>query len=137
MAWGTYPGPSQLVAADVLRLIEEDYACSDASHDNDGFIRWQQGATPKEHREMLDRQWMIEREHEWRKESQDTQERIVTIAKETATATKIAAWAQAGTVLAGVIAIIVALFFGGITIEDNRSNSPSPAPAVSAMPESP
>jgi hypothetical protein len=28
----------------------------------DGFTEWKQGFTPKEHIEMLDRQWLIERE---------------------------------------------------------------------------
>lgn len=77
---------------------------------------------------MLDRQWMIEQEHKWRKESQDTQERVVQIARETAESTKIAAWAQAGTVLVGVVAIIVAItvaaFFGTVTIEDKRPTAP-------------
>jgi hypothetical protein len=41
----------------------------------DRFARYRQGSTPKEHREMLDRQWMIEREDAmrqivWRREDE-------------------------------------------------------------------
>lgn len=80
---------------------------------------------------MLDRQWMIDREHEWKKESQETQEKIVNIARDTAKSTRIAAWAA----LAIVVATVVGLFFGGITIKDNRS--PIPPPAQTATPGSP
>jgi hypothetical protein len=31
------------------------------------FIQWQQGFTPKEHREMMDREWMLKREEERRR----------------------------------------------------------------------
>jgi hypothetical protein len=45
----------------VLRILTAERGC-DTSEDNIGFVTWQQGSTPKEHREMLDRQWMIARE---------------------------------------------------------------------------
>jgi hypothetical protein len=32
-----------------------------------GFVEWQQGFTPKEHREMLDRKWQMEFEESVRK----------------------------------------------------------------------
>ncbi len=36
-------------------VLDEERECSE-------FVVWKQGSTPKEHREMLDRQWMIDRE---------------------------------------------------------------------------
>ncbi len=39
-----------------------------------GFTKWQQGFTPKEHREMLDRQWMLDREERRDKEMREWQE---------------------------------------------------------------
>jgi len=40
-----------------------------------GYTRWQQGFTPKEHREMLDRHWMREREERRDKEQREWLER--------------------------------------------------------------
>ncbi len=55
------------------QVIEADRKC-------EAFTEWQQGFTPKEHREMLDRQWVIEyqerREMEdkkWREQQEDRQ----------------------------------------------------------------
>ena len=39
----------------LLAIVQEERECSE-------FTPWRQGFTPKEHREMLDRKWMIERE---------------------------------------------------------------------------
>lgn len=39
------------------------------------FTPWQQGFTPKEHREMVDRQWMIDREDRRDKEMRDREDR--------------------------------------------------------------
>lgn len=49
--WGKY----------VLVVITRERECS-AKCGILGFTKYQQGFTPKEHKEMLDRQWMIERE---------------------------------------------------------------------------
>jgi hypothetical protein len=39
-----------------------------------GFTEWKQGFMPKEHREMLDRQWMIEREDRRDKEMRERED---------------------------------------------------------------
>ena len=41
--------------ASVLRVIHKERECSK-------YVDWQQGFTPREHREMLDRQWLLHRE---------------------------------------------------------------------------
>ena len=58
---------------EVSRIIKEETKCT-------GFVKWQQGFTPKEHGEMIDRQWMMkyqerrEREDkEWREQQEDKQ----------------------------------------------------------------
>ena len=38
------------------------------------FTKWLQGSTPKEHREMLDRQWRMDRQRKWDQEDQDWRE---------------------------------------------------------------
>ena len=43
----------------VLEVISKDRTCPKRKQ-ADGFTRWQQGFTPKEHREMLDRERMQE-----------------------------------------------------------------------------
>ena len=53
----------------VIRNVMERERCCEK------FIKWQQGFPPKEHREMLDRQWMIDREDRRALESHEWQER--------------------------------------------------------------
>lgn len=52
-----------------LKVITKVRSC-------DGYVKWSRGFTPKEHREMLDRQWMMEREERRDKELRDWQERM-------------------------------------------------------------
>ncbi|MFH1140790.1 MAG: hypothetical protein V1724_03765 [Chloroflexota bacterium] len=52
---------------DILKLITRERECAE-------WAQWHQGATPKEHREMMDRQRMIERE-EKREERRDKETR--------------------------------------------------------------
>lgn len=40
---------------DVMAVIGKERSCTE-------FTEWQQGSSPKEHREMMDRKWMEERE---------------------------------------------------------------------------
>ena len=125
----------------IKRMVSRPIPCLE-------FTKWELGFTPKEHREMLDRKWMVEREREWREADRQIQQEIVAtsketieIARDTARSTKFAAWAQAGTVVIGVVAIVVAVFFGGITIKDERSAVPLAQPtevsSVTPTPESP
>ena len=58
MAWKDYPSPNNISPDEVVRLISEDYAC----RGDDGFRKWQQGFTPKEHRDMMDREMLLRRE---------------------------------------------------------------------------
>jgi len=67
-------GQEDYPAVLVLEVISKDRTCPKRNQ-ADGFTRWHQGFTPKEHREMLDRQWVLDfeaREHEkdrtWREE---------------------------------------------------------------------
>jgi hypothetical protein len=52
----------------LVDILEQERICSE-------YEKWQQGFTPKEHREMLDRQWMLQQEHQHRLE-QTNQSRI-------------------------------------------------------------
>jgi hypothetical protein len=70
---GNNAGDASLEPGLALEVITKDRLCS-------AFTPWQQGFTPKEHREMLDRQallrWQSEREdadQQFRKEMQDAQ----------------------------------------------------------------
>ena len=38
---------------EIVNIIHVDISC-------EGFTKWQQGFTPKEHRELLDRKWMLD-----------------------------------------------------------------------------
>ena len=49
------PGEDKAVPGGVHRVIIKERQC-------DAFTEWQQGFTPKEHREMIDRRW----ERKWR-----------------------------------------------------------------------
>jgi hypothetical protein len=42
----------------------------------DGFTEWQQGFSPKEHREMLDRKWLMDREDRRDKEAREFQRQL-------------------------------------------------------------
>ncbi len=64
----------------VVHVINEERECS-------GFIKWQQGFTPKEHREMMDREkilaWQTEREEsdrKWRAEQESKNRRFYLVA---------------------------------------------------------
>lgn len=52
-------GEKDYPAVLVLEVISKDRTCPKRKQ-ADGFTRWQQGFTPKEHREMLDRERMQE-----------------------------------------------------------------------------
>ncbi len=52
----------------VLQVITKERECSE-------FTDWQQGFTPKEHREMLDRQWMIDFQAKRENEDREWRER--------------------------------------------------------------
>src|SRR5208283_6219495 len=43
----------------ILTVINQERQCP-------SFVKWQQGFTPKEHQEMLDRQWKLEQENKKR-----------------------------------------------------------------------
>jgi hypothetical protein len=45
----------------VLEVITKPRECAN-SESRLGFVKWEQGLTPKEHREMLDRQWRLDYE---------------------------------------------------------------------------
>jgi hypothetical protein len=51
--YGTDPPTSTQVS--ILETLHKERACA-------GYVEWRRGSTPKEHREMLDRQWMHEQE---------------------------------------------------------------------------
>ena len=55
-----FPRSSADVVEATKGMLKRDRECSE-------FTEWRQGFTPKEHREMLDRQWMMEREDDRRK----------------------------------------------------------------------
>ena len=71
---------------DLSPVIHADHPC-------DEFTEWHQGFSPKEHREMLDRQFLFDAEERRRKEDK--------------------AWRRTELVVLGVIAVVVA---GGFTI---------------------
>ena len=61
--FGNYALPEQIKA-----VIQQSRECNE-------FVKWKQGFTPKEHREMMDRQWMQkyqderdEKDRKWREE---------------------------------------------------------------------
>jgi hypothetical protein len=70
-------GKSELDAVIVKSIIDQDRQCN-------SFIKWQQGFTPKEHREMIDREamrkWQAEREEADRKWMTHQQRFMVIIA---------------------------------------------------------
>ncbi len=47
---------------------EQRVAALNLDHGCEEWRKWRQGLTPKEHQEMIDRQWMIEREDQRRKD---------------------------------------------------------------------
>lgn len=92
------------------------------------FVRYRSGLGPKEHREMLDRQWQLDREHEWRLEEQaankalaDTNRETVDIARKAAASTKFAAWMQAASVFVAAVAIVVSVVVS-TQCSDNKPN---------------
>ena len=126
----------------VLELLEVERPLCDSSH---AFTKWQQGFTPKEHREMLDRESLLEREREWRSADRSTQEKIagtaertVEIARDTATSTKHAAWAQAAAVLVAALGILVAAFCGQSSVPSEVETTATPsAPSTPVSQERP
>ncbi len=60
---GDYPG--QLVQ----EIIQKERICPPVGFKGHGFTEWVQGFTPKEHREMLDRQWRLDHETRVRNEA--------------------------------------------------------------------
>mgnify|MGYP001618254105 CR=1 FL=1 len=84
---GPNPGYATLAPDLVWKVITKPRPCAN-SESKLGFVKWEQGFTPKEHREMLDRERLLklqfdredadrlwrerqeEREHKWRKEDE-------------------------------------------------------------------
>ena len=58
----------------VKAVIDRERDCSPTDH-SPGFTTWVQGFTPKEHREMLDRKWMLELEDRRDQEQRAWQEK--------------------------------------------------------------
>jgi len=48
-------GQDGLTKEEITMALSEEYECGQ-------WTKWRQGSSPKEHREMLDRQWLIARE---------------------------------------------------------------------------
>ncbi len=92
------------------------------------FTEYKQGFSPKEHREMLDRQQMLEREHEWRENEQAAQKEILGIARDTAKSSRYAAWAQAGSVIVAAIAIAVSVIVSQCNGGTTTTNYYGPTP---------
>ena len=59
-----FTNQDQATHREIFNLLQKKRNCAE----RDLFTPWQQGFSPKEHREMLDRQWMLEREERWGKE---------------------------------------------------------------------
>ncbi len=87
------------------------------------FTKWQQGFTPKEHREMLDRQWMVEREARLTKEMREREDRLTREVREREDKRDEAARTWQGTlhrremlILGGLVtlAIILSTILGGM-----------------------
>ena len=57
------------LATRVLEVITKDRPCF-------GYTDWKQGFTPKEHRELLDRRWMMERADQLNRETREREERL-------------------------------------------------------------
>lgn len=83
MAWNLFPEVEQAAQQQhqensndwgkyVLGVITRDRICPPESH-RLGFAEYQQGFTPKEHRGMLDRQWLLDREERQDKEIREWQ----------------------------------------------------------------
>jgi hypothetical protein len=85
-------------------------AINDVLNEPQRCIEWdkyREGTTPKEHRAMLDRKWMLDREAEWRVADAKSRRTELRIARDAARATKSAARWQAWSV--GVAAITLAV----------------------------
>lgn len=66
-----FTNQEQATEKEIFGTLEKERDCADRGL----FTAWKQGFTPKEHREMLDRQLMIEREDRRDKDMRDWQER--------------------------------------------------------------
>lgn len=60
-------GASNLDSVNITPFISKEIYC-------DCFIKWLQGLTPKEHREMLDRQWQLDYQAKREKEDKEWRE---------------------------------------------------------------
>lgn len=86
----------------VLQVPQDD--CPD-------WTQYLEGITPKERREMLDRQWMLEQEEKRRRADRRATRAELRIAREAAGATKSAATYQLAAVIVAAIAIAVSAWF--------------------------
>jgi len=123
MAWKDYPSPSNLSPDDVVRLITEEISCDD----DDGFTPWRQGFTPKEHRELLDRDKLLQLEYDYRQQDLATQADIARTAKH-------AAWFQAGAVAVAAVGVAVAVVLRGDSKVTIAMPQPTPALQTTATP---
>ena len=90
----------------VLRVITRERECTE-------FTQWNQGFTPKEHQEMLDRQWMLEREERIDRENRRWR------AEETESNRKWRRW-EFLALLAGLALIVLAAFIEGGYLFDKQ-----------------
>jgi hypothetical protein len=63
-----FAGKSNPQYTDVHAVINSERQCN-------GFVKWQQGYSPKEHREMLDRKWVLEYQEKREKDNREWQEK--------------------------------------------------------------
>jgi hypothetical protein len=61
--------PHDLHDNEILYLISDEHECEAEPGIREGFVQWLQGFTPKEHREMLDRERALMQERTDRKAS--------------------------------------------------------------------
>jgi len=106
---GTPVGAAERAGAVVSTLITIDRPCND-------FEKYIEGVGPREHREMLDRKWRLEREQEWRAADRAVQKDIARISVDVATASKdsavaaqSAARSQKHAVWVAAIAIVISV----------------------------
>lgn len=110
------------ISGRILAEITRERSCETTNQSQPGFIKWSQGFSPKEHREMLDRQWRLGRERDWRKEDQDwlTSEREARERHEKSTRGNHRleiGLLGVGILVAAVIAVFAALIEAGIIFE--------------------
>lgn len=112
-----------LIWADVFR---SEYPCKE-------FTEWHRGASPKEHREMVDRDRLLEREHAWHQDDLKIQNDMVRYSRQAAIAQGASAFATAIAIAVGVVVALV------ISAQDSSVNVSVSLPTleITATPDSP